>query len=82
MKPLGKNIIVSVLEGDKVTRSGILLKVSIEPDRGVVEYIGTDVTEVVVGDELFLDWNKATKIEGIGGDLYHISIDDVVWVYE
>lgn len=83
IRPLGKNIIVSVQEADKVTSTGIVLKVSIEPDKGVVEAIGDDVTEVKVGDKLFLDWNQAQKIEEKSNkDLYLISIDHVVWVYE
>lgn len=80
LKPLGKNVIVSVIDGGKLTDSGILLSVSLNPDRGLVHAVGPEAKEVSVGDQVFLDWNKAVKIEG--GDNYLISEDNIIWIYE
>ena len=80
LKPIGKNVILSVLDGGKVTESGIILKVSINPDRGLVEAVGGDVTQVKVGDEVFLDWNNTIEIDSTEYRL--ISEDNIIWVYE
>lgn len=79
-RPVLKNVIVEPLEADKVTSTGILLKVSIEPDKGLVHGVGPLVTQVAEGDKVFLDWNHATKLDG--EDLYVISEDHIVFVYE
>jgi co-chaperonin GroES (HSP10) len=79
LKPIGKNVILSVLDGGKVTESGIILKVSINPDRGLVEAVGGDVTQVKVGDEVFLDWNNTIEIDSTEYRL--ISEDNIIWVY-
>jgi len=79
-RPLGKNVIVSVIDGGKETESGIILQTSIEPDRGLVKAIGNEVTQVSVGDQVFMDWNKTIKLED--EELWLISEDNIVWVYE
>lgn len=79
LKPLGKNVIVSVMDGGKVTDSGIVLSVSIEPDRGVVEAIGSEVKELTIGDQVFLDWNRTVEIQGT--DYRLTSEDNVIFVY-
>ena len=79
LKPLGKNVIVSVLDGGKVTDSGIMLSVSIEPDRGVVEAIGSEVKELSVGDQVFLDWNRTVEIQGT--DFRLTNEENVIFVF-
>lgn len=78
MKPTKNNVLVKRIPGAKLTDTGIILKSSIEPDRGLIEAIGPDVTEVSVNDEVFLDWNRATKVDD---EEYIVSIENVVFIY-
>lgn len=79
MNPTRNNVLVERIPGVKTTTSGILLKTSFDPDRGKVKSIGPEVSEVSLNEEVFLDWNKATKVEN---DLYIVSVEDIVFVFE
>jgi co-chaperonin GroES (HSP10) len=74
--PLNKNVIVERKTPEKVSAGGILLQSSLEPDRAVV--IATDDDSVKIGEEILIDWNKATKIEK---EIYRIHIDNVIAVF-
>lgn len=78
MKPTKNNVLIERIPGSKETSSGLILKSSLEPDRGKVEAIGPDVTEISVGEEVFLDWNKTTKVDD---RKYIISVENIVFVY-
>lgn len=78
MKPVRNNVLVRRLQSSKETESGIILKSSLEPDRAVVEQIGTDVTEVSPGEEVMLNWNKAVDV---GSDLFIISQDEIIMAF-
>lgn len=75
--PLNKSVIVERKEPENVSKGGIILQSSMEPDRAVV--IATADESVKIGDELLLNWNKAYKIEK---ETYRIHIDDVIAVFE
>ena len=77
--PLNRSIIVERQEPNKTTDSGILLSSSQEPDKAIVKYVALGLDEVSVGDSLLINWNKAHKVEN---ELYRVSIDDVVAVFE
>ena len=77
--PLNRSIIIERQEPNKTTDSGIILRSSLEPDKAIVKYIAVGLDEVSVGDSLLINWNKAFKVEN---ELYRISIDDVVAIYE
>jgi co-chaperonin GroES (HSP10) len=79
MQPLRDNIIVTRIAAEKETASGIILKSTGEPDRALVVAIGPKVDEVQIGEELLVNWNKATKVEG---ENYVVPIGEVVCVYE
>jgi co-chaperonin GroES (HSP10) len=79
MQAIGNKVIVTRLEGNKTTDSGIILKSSQEPDRAKVDSVGPDVTQVSVGDTVLLDWNKAYRIDN---DVYGVIEEDVVLVFE
>lgn len=78
MKPTRNNVLVERVPGAKLTDTGIILKSTLEPDRGKVESFGPEITEISIGDEVFLDWNRATKVDG---EKYIVSIEHVVFVY-
>lgn len=79
MKPTRDNIIVERSAGSKETSSGIILKSSLEDDKAVVVEIGPDITEVEIGDVVFLNWNAATKIED---ETFIVPINEVIFIYE
>jgi len=79
MKPTKDNVLVERIPGPTLTHTGIILKSTLEPDRGKVKSIGPDVTEVSVGDEVFLDWNMAVKVEN---EDYIVSVENVVFIFD
>jgi co-chaperonin GroES (HSP10) len=79
IKPLGNKIAITRVAAEKQTESGIVLQRSDEPDVAIVEVIGPDVKDVQVGDKLLINWNKAVKA---GDELYIVTEDEVIWVYE
>lgn len=79
MKPTRDNILVERIAGSTETSSGIILKSSLEDDRAVVKEMGPDVTEVKIGDVVFLNWNAATKIED---ETFIVPIKEVIFIYE
>ena len=79
MKPTRNNILVKKLLSPKETESGIILKSSDEPDKGIVEQVGPEVSEVSIGETVILNWNRAIQAED---DLYVVSIDEVIMVVQ
>lgn len=75
--PLNDNVIVKRKDPVKTTSSGIVLQSSLEPDRGIV--VATSATDVEIGNELLLNWNKAYKIDN---EHYRIHINEVIAVFE
>ena len=78
-KPLNKNVIVSRIEPKMETESGIILKSPLEPDRALILAIGSEVTEVSVGEEAILDWNKSKELEK---NIYMVPVEEIVLVIE
>jgi co-chaperonin GroES (HSP10) len=78
MTPLRDNIIVKRAAAEKQTASGIILKSSDGPDKGIVQALGPKVDEVGIGDEVLLNWNKAIKIEE---ETYIVPITEVIFIY-
>lgn len=78
-KPLRDNIIVEKQEKDLTTQSGIILKSNDEADKAKVIAVGPEVTDVIVGEVLLVNWNKAKKIQE---DTYQINIEDVIGVFD
>ena len=75
--PLNNGVIIERKTPEKVSAGGIILQSSMEPDRAIV--VATADNSVKIGDELLLNWNKASKIEK---EMYRIHIDDVIAVFE
>lgn len=78
MKPLRDNIIVTRIAAEKQTTSGIILKRTEEPDRAKVESLGDKVDEVLIGDTVLINWNKAIKIEN---EKYVVPVNEVIFIY-
>lgn len=78
MKPTLNNILIERIPGSLTTDSGIILRSTYEQDKGNVIAIGPDVSEVSIGDTVFLDWNAATEVDS---ERYIVSINEVVFIY-
>jgi co-chaperonin GroES (HSP10) len=79
LTPLRNNVIVEKLEKELTTSSGIILKSNDEADKAKVIAVGSEVTDVVVGNIILINWNKATKLMD---NLYQVNIDEVVAIFE
>lgn|GEM_PF-3351704 len=77
--PLQDKLVIQRITPVKETASGIILQSSVEPDRAKVVAVGPDVDEVVVDEELLINWNGAVKIKD---DLYSLRIEHVIGVYD
>lgn len=79
IRVLSNNVAVTRIKAENKTTSGIVLTQSDAPDKAKVVSVGPDVENLAVDDVLLINWNKATKAED---DLYVLSDEDVIWVYE
>jgi len=84
LRPIKNNIIVELIEKEKVSKGGIVLSKSDpnEVNRGQVLAIGPDVTLVNVDDVILPNWNAAKKTKYEGQDFYIVSEDEVVLIFE
>jgi chaperonin GroES len=84
LKPIRKNIVVELLEKEKVTETGIILTSadSAEVSKGVVLAIGDECEDIKVGDTILPNWQKARPTKFEGTDFYIVNEDDVVLVFE
>jgi chaperonin GroES len=84
LKPIRKNIVVELLEKEKVTETGIILTSadSAEVSKGIVLAIGDECEDIKVGDTILPNWQKARPTKFEGTDFYIVNEDDVVLVFE
>jgi co-chaperonin GroES (HSP10) len=77
IKPMKKKVLIAENKGEVKSEAGIILddaKSVRESKTGTVLAIGPDVTEVQVGDKVYLEWNKA-KIVKIG-DAQRVIVEE------
>lgn len=84
LKPIKKNIIVTIIEKEKVTASGIILKHADaeEVSKGTVISIGPEVTLIETGQVILPNWNKAIKTKFDDTDYFIVHEDDVALIFE
>jgi co-chaperonin GroES (HSP10) len=84
LKPIKKNLIVKVIEKEKVTSGGIILKSAdpAEVSKSTVIAIGSEVTLIEVGQLILPNWNKAQKSKIDDEDYFVVSEDEVVLIFE
>ena len=65
VKPLKDRVLVAENKRDNVTDSGIILEGAgfDQSKTGTVLAIGPEVTDVQVGDVIYLEWNKASVVK-------------------
>ena len=83
LRPIKNNVIVELLEKEKVTSTGIILSKTdpLEVNRGKV-VVGSVSGLIKEGEVILPDWNKAQKMPYEGKDYYVVSEDDVVLIFE
>ncbi len=81
-KPLGKRVLVKRTEAEEKTASGIILVDSAKekPNTAVVEAIGTDVTELKVGDTIVFEQFRGTEFSLEGEDYLVLEIENIIGV--
>lgn len=84
LKPIKNNLIVELIEKEKITQSGIVLSSAdpAEANKGKVLKIGPDVLDVKEGDFILPNWNKARLAKFMNTDFYVVSEDDVVLIFD
>lgn len=85
IRVLKSNIAVELVEKEKVTSSGIILKSAdpTEVSKGLVVAVGPDVTLVSIGDVVLPNWNAAIdKLSYEGQDMFIIPEREIVGIFE
>ena len=84
LKPIKKNVIVSLVQKRKVSDSGIILNSAdtTEAYKARVLAIGDAVTMVEVGQKVLPNWNKATKTVHESKEYYIVPEDDIVLIFD
>jgi chaperonin GroES len=87
IQPLHDKVVVVRIKKDNVTASGIIVDKGLgEVDRAQVVAIGPKVQDVKVGEQVLIDWNKATqtKVTDDKGDIpvFIIKEENIVGVFE
>lgn len=84
LRPIKKNIIIQIIEKEKVTKSGIILKSAdpAEVSKANVLKVGKDVTLIEEGQVILPNWNKAIPTKFDGEDYFIVNEDDVVLIFE
>jgi len=82
--PLKDRVIIELIQKETVTASGIVLSSAdpAEANRGKVIAVGQEVLDVVVGDVILANWNKATKSKVDQDEFYIIKEEDIIAVFE
>ena len=69
IQPLGKNILIGENKKSETTASGLIIEGGgHESKTATVLAIGSEVTQVSVGDVIFPDWAEGNRIKADGAD--------------
>jgi co-chaperonin GroES (HSP10) len=85
IKPMKKKVLIAENRGEVKSEAGIILddaKSVRESKTGTVLAIGPDVTEVQVGDKVYLEWSKAKVVKIGDAQRVIVEEEDIVAVVE
>ena len=84
LRPIKNNLLVELIQKEKITKSGIVLSVADrdEVNRGVILAVGPEVIDLKVGDNILPNWNAGRQTKYENQDLWIVNEDDVVLVFE
>jgi len=83
IEPLGARVLVSILEQERTTPSGIVLPETAQekPMEGIIEAIGTEdemVTDLGVGDRVIFAKYSGTEVKLEGKEYMLMNEDDIL----
>lgn len=81
IQAFGDKVLLEEISGEQTTESGIIFTTTIETTKARVLSVGSKVSEVVVGDVVFVDWKKCTLITGEKQKVF-AKIEDILAVVE
>jgi len=81
-KPLGKRVLVQRTEIEETTASGIILVDSAKekPNTAEVKAIGSEVTELNVGDTIVFEQFRGVELSLQGEDYLVLEIENIIGV--
>ena len=81
-KPLGKRVLVQIKEAEEKTASGIILVDSAKekPNTAEVKAVGSEVSEVKVGDIVVFEQYRGTELSLEGEDYLVLDLENVMGV--
>jgi co-chaperonin GroES (HSP10) len=84
LKPIKNDVIVELIEKEKITAGGIILKNADpnEVNRARILKVSDKVTLVEVGQVILPNWNAARPVKYLEQDFYVVSEDDIVLIFE
>jgi co-chaperonin GroES (HSP10) len=85
IKPMKKKVLIAENKGEVKSEAGIILddaKSVRESKTGTVLAIGPDVTEVQVGDKVYLEWSKAKVVKIGDAQRVIVEEEDIVAVVD
>lgn len=84
LRPIKNNIIVELIEKEKVSAGGIVLQSADreEVSKGLVLAIGPNVEYIKVGELVLPNWNRAQKSKFDDKEFYVISEDEIVLIFD
>lgn len=77
-RALGKDVIFTEKPKKDVSVGGIVLPSNQETSAGIVVATGPEVTQVELGETIYLNWAKAEKHRLNNTDYYKVSEDEIV----
>jgi co-chaperonin GroES (HSP10) len=81
--PIKKKVFIAQNKRKTETDSGIIVENGFgDTASATVLAIGPDVTDVKVGDKIYVDWSKCSPVKIDGDDRAMISQDDIIAVIE
>lgn len=84
LRPIKKNIIVELIQKEKVSAGGIVLQHADreEVSKGLVIAVGPDVEYVKEGEMVLPNWNKAQKSKFDDKEFYVVHEDEIVLIFD
>lgn len=84
LRPIKSNVIVKLIEKEKVTASGIVLQNGDrdEVSRGEVIAVGPACEDVEVGQIILANWNGASQTKHEGVDYWIVPEKEVVLIFD
>ena len=83
MRAIKQQVIIQSVEQENTTASGIVLQGSTgEQTQGKVISCGDQVTDVVAGDRVLVDWRHARPFKHNDQQYYSVDVANILAVYE